>query len=110
MIRRPPRSTLFPYTTLFRSLLVHSGPRAALGHAATSARNRGATHGRHQLGVIHISGETGDVGGAEGGGQVDQVPRRGALWRHVLLHATSPESQTRHSGGDLAPTVVTARA
>src|SRR5256885_5734990 len=24
MIRRPPRSTLFPYTTLFRSLLVRS--------------------------------------------------------------------------------------
>src|SRR5438034_5771475 len=24
MIRRPPRSTLFPYTTLFRSLLAHS--------------------------------------------------------------------------------------
>src|SRR5260221_13489329 len=23
MIRRPPRSTLFPYTTLFRSLLTH---------------------------------------------------------------------------------------
>src|SRR5256885_13856916 len=29
MIRRPPRSTLFPYTTLFRSLLerLDSGPR-----------------------------------------------------------------------------------
>src|SRR3712207_8307347 len=25
MIRRPPRSTLFPYTTLFRSLLVTTG-------------------------------------------------------------------------------------
>src|SRR5688572_31523176 len=25
MIRRPPRSTLFPYTTLFRSLLLHAG-------------------------------------------------------------------------------------
>src|SRR5258708_33633250 len=25
MIRRPPRSTLFPYTTLFRSHLVHLG-------------------------------------------------------------------------------------
>src|SRR5256886_16761429 len=25
MIRRPPRSTLFPYTTLFRSLLLGSG-------------------------------------------------------------------------------------
>src|SRR2546428_3686204 len=30
MIRRPPRSTLFPYTTLFRSaeLLVRDGPQA----------------------------------------------------------------------------------
>src|SRR5260370_25130833 len=27
MIRRPPRSTLFPYTTLFRSQLCHRGPR-----------------------------------------------------------------------------------
>src|SRR3712207_7842859 len=26
MIRRPPRSTLFPYTTLFRSLAVQSKP------------------------------------------------------------------------------------
>src|SRR3712207_7151568 len=32
MIRRPPRSTLFPYTTLFRSLVVRdqpAGPRRA---------------------------------------------------------------------------------
>src|SRR3712207_9441889 len=29
MIRRPPRSTLFPYTTLFRS---HSGDVLSLGH------------------------------------------------------------------------------
>src|SRR2546422_2257020 len=27
MIRRPPRSTLFPYTTLFRSLILPSPPR-----------------------------------------------------------------------------------
>src|SRR2546430_9066792 len=27
MIRRPPRSTLFPYTTLFRSLYVRQSPR-----------------------------------------------------------------------------------
>src|SRR4051812_49582494 len=27
MIRRPPRSTLFPYTTLFRSALPHPGTR-----------------------------------------------------------------------------------
>src|SRR2546427_9563245 len=31
MIRRPPRSTLFPYTTLFRSLhQLHHRPRVAL--------------------------------------------------------------------------------
>src|SRR6266496_5777145 len=29
MIRRPPRSTLFPYTTLFRSPPVHQGEPAA---------------------------------------------------------------------------------
>src|SRR5258708_18045564 len=28
MIRRPPRSTLFPYTTLFRSAPVRKGPAA----------------------------------------------------------------------------------
>src|SRR3712207_7993758 len=27
MIRRPPRSTLFPYTTLFRSQYIRSAPR-----------------------------------------------------------------------------------
>src|SRR2546426_9173305 len=30
MIRRPPRSTLFPYTTLFRSHVKKLGPREAL--------------------------------------------------------------------------------
>src|SRR2546425_13321562 len=30
MIRRPPRSTLFPYTTLFRSLLPQGRPRGRL--------------------------------------------------------------------------------
>src|SRR5256885_12800888 len=36
MIRRPPRSTLFPYTTLFRS---HRGVIAADGMAAGIGRN-----------------------------------------------------------------------
>src|SRR2546421_7702920 len=36
MIRRPPRSTLFPYTTLFRSLLagIHGVGEAVVDHAA----------------------------------------------------------------------------
>src|SRR2546430_13364801 len=33
MIRRPPRSTLFPYTTLFRSKIVWTRPSALFGFA-----------------------------------------------------------------------------
>src|SRR3712207_8843861 len=32
MIRRPPRSTLFPYTTLFRSGMAHRGRLNVLAH------------------------------------------------------------------------------
>src|SRR3712207_6991850 len=50
MIRRPPRSTLFPYTTLFRSqpgLRLHPSPRGRRGrhrraaHLARDARRGG---------------------------------------------------------------------
>src|SRR2546426_8426291 len=34
MIRRPPRSTLFPYTTLFRSVETHRPVHHALGGSA----------------------------------------------------------------------------
>src|SRR5256886_17062877 len=34
MIRRPPRSTLFPYTTLFRSMGLHGGALVLLGASA----------------------------------------------------------------------------
>src|SRR3712207_7621522 len=38
MIRRPPRSTLFPYTTLFRSPGVPHGERDRLAHEVRVAR------------------------------------------------------------------------
>src|SRR5258706_11808554 len=53
MIRRPPRSTLFPYTTLFRSrsvvALVHpfeggDGGRGQLGAAHEAPRRRSEEH------------------------------------------------------------------
>src|SRR5438477_7610197 len=40
MIRRPPRSTLFPYTTLFRSLPRVSNPRETLDPRASLRRLR----------------------------------------------------------------------
>src|SRR2546430_2009289 len=36
MIRRPPRSTLFPYTTLFRSFAVRHGTKLTFGYACGS--------------------------------------------------------------------------
>src|SRR5258708_17642505 len=38
MIRRPPRSTLFPYTTLFRSL--RPGPVGVLAHEGRGSRGQ----------------------------------------------------------------------
>src|SRR3712207_7263227 len=40
MIRRPPRSTLFPYTTLFRSLAHLRLVRAVAGHEDLEVRDR----------------------------------------------------------------------
>src|SRR2546422_7855883 len=56
MIRRPPRSTLFPYTTLFRSPLPEprreSARRWASGGGEVRARgNRGAATDPGRLGV-----------------------------------------------------------
>src|SRR2546422_1147906 len=39
MIRRPPRSTLFPYTTLFRSLVDPAGRIAQIGKWVNAARD-----------------------------------------------------------------------
>src|SRR2546425_4901293 len=60
MIRRPPRSTLFPYTTLFRS-----GP----GSAGVEGLDRGAEHGcaghhrGEQAWEAHVDAELGASGG-----------------------------------------------
>src|SRR2546430_6243196 len=46
MIRRPPRSTLFPYTTLFRSL-----------HGATQVRVLDGRHALEEPGLIAVAGD-----------------------------------------------------
>src|SRR5256884_4391778 len=53
MIRRPPRSTLFPYTTLFRSVR----GRPSIGHASLDAF--GHELGRRDLAFLEVT-----IGGA----------------------------------------------
>src|SRR5687768_17637665 len=47
MIRRPPRSTLFPYTTLFRSRSENAPGHPAVG--VESGRHYDPTLGEHQI-------------------------------------------------------------
>src|SRR3712207_8127117 len=67
MIRRPPRSTLFPYTTLFRSV----GVAAALGH--DDLRLEGLQHARDDGGE---GAQPGGVVGAVGQGEVHRGAQR----------------------------------
>src|SRR5258706_6741336 len=63
MIRRPPRSTLFPYTTLFRSL--RRDDRASRVSRATVHAVRGAAlRARSQSGAVRSRGGVG--AGAQG--------------------------------------------
>src|SRR5689334_24029122 len=50
MIRRPPRSTLFPYTTLFRSERVHR----QCEHTAAAQRPHGCRGRRLHLCLVHF--------------------------------------------------------
>src|SRR3712207_6947510 len=70
MIRRPPRSTLFPYTTLFRS-----GEQVAVG---TQRRHRGRDVRVRRGGQLHLAaGVEGEPAAAgEGGQRVDEAPDR----------------------------------
>src|SRR2546429_5022732 len=61
MIRRPPRSTLFPYTTLFRSVSGAAGAAAAsgaaggaAGGAAPSASARSEEHTSELQSRLHL--------------------------------------------------------
>src|SRR3712207_7819855 len=62
MIRRPPRSTLFPYTTLFRSRLGHrlrrlrrEGGRVRLGRLQGARRHGQDRRHAHQRSEEHTS-------------------------------------------------------
>src|SRR2546422_11485777 len=78
MIRRPPRSTLFPYTTLFRSRRSGARPTRAFGNRrgrglarAVGVIGAGPAAGAAARGEVEIEDDGGghdghDAGGADG--------------------------------------------
>src|SRR5438046_6193374 len=58
MLRRPPRSTLFPYTTLFRSGVVITGKPAAIASRITKpnpSKRVGKTNASNSLYILNSS-------------------------------------------------------
>src|SRR5258707_1900549 len=91
MIRRPPRSTLFPYTTLFRSRETHdlqerSAARGgAAGHAVRVHRDRG-------LGAEQHGGGPGIVRSEE---HTSELQSRQYLVCRLLLEKKNSRSSSR---------------
>src|SRR3712207_7876480 len=64
MIRRPPRSTLFPYTTLFRSVVGEHAGRRRHGECGVLRGAVGVGQGRRRVvGRADRERHRGDVGG-----------------------------------------------
>src|SRR5256885_13344523 len=113
MIRRPPRSTLFPYTTLFRSqdVVLTSGVEHEAG-AAPSDRGANGAAGVERAGHVDVHFETEGVAQQEAEpaaaaglpleaeGRV--VPGVGAEPADLQLVAVSPARSRRRcsAGGD----------
>src|SRR2546426_279078 len=95
MIRRPPRSTLFPYTTLFRSLFeqVPDRVRALLRLIALSPDGDGGAQGgrqhqdAHDALAVHLLAVLlqGDVAGEPVGG-LDDLRRGPRVQAHLVAH------------------------
>src|SRR5438105_10403927 len=121
MIRRPPRSTLFPYTTLFRSrgrgtprdarlpppptrtAAAEAAPRAAPSAGSRSSRGQAPCERWYRGGQADSAGFLGLDGGRSGprlgGTAVERAPavRYGAA-RHAVL-ASQQEAARRTAGG-----------
>src|SRR3712207_8290703 len=60
MIRRPPRSTLFPYTTLFRSMAIDSRGRLWVAEAHTYPKRAPEGQGKDRIVIFEDADGDGD--------------------------------------------------
>src|SRR3712207_8541564 len=87
MIRRPPRSTLFPYTTLFRSVLFKEHAKFRRGRAP------GETARIMREALVETGFPAGRVGYAEG--EIDGVRQVAELMRPGRSEEHTSELQSR---------------
>src|SRR3712207_7656172 len=83
MIRRPPRSTLFPYTTLFRSDRIHVVPHHAL--VRLDGIGRVLTRGAHRVGEQFAADLDVEAAGARSEEHTSELQSRQYLVCRLLL-------------------------
>src|SRR6266511_1157838 len=96
MIRRPPRSTLFPYTTLFRSPGIRAPPNHEHAHALGKLGQRTAELLVELLALF----ERGEAGGGvvRSAAPRERCPARGAEVRAGLVRVTAaPAGHRAHA-------------
>src|SRR3712207_9517082 len=95
MIRRPPRSTLFPYTTLFRSPDAEDGPLARSRRERASGGGQGGPYSDRDVagGLLQVRAR-GDLDRV-GGGDVDRLAglRVAAAARRSEEHTSELQSR-----------------
>src|SRR2546422_5012389 len=99
MIRRPPRSTLFPYTTLFRSYVLAHGAGAGMRHPflASVARvlaGRGIATLRYQFPYVEAQARRPDPPGVRSEEHTSELQSRLHLVCRLLLEKKTLASTT----------------
>src|SRR3712207_7076433 len=90
MIRRPPRSTLFPYTTLFRSRGPHEVPSPARPRSRPPRQRGGEDGGRHH----HPRHREGEAAGGRSEEHTSELQSRQYLVCRLLLEKKNRIVQT----------------
>src|SRR2546422_7577570 len=100
MIRRPPRSTLFPYTTLFRSRLADAAHRrAAQDRLARQLRDR---RGHRRVDVAGTNGVDADAARSEE--HTSELQSRLHLVCRLLLEKKKKKQRKTHTQNGLSTT------
>src|SRR5260370_42689918 len=114
MIRRPPRSTLFPYTTLFRSLqvpcrpLLHGRAPSGRGRPRAECTLLGADEERREPRIDRVSAQPAPTPATDPTLKsplvrvedlVKYFPAGGGLFGRSVVHAVDGVSLAIHAGG-----------
>src|SRR3712207_8643837 len=92
MIRRPPRSTLFPYTTLFRSAAA-THAAAALAIYESQADEAGTALARHLCGVLALDASDWERGESRSEEHTSELQSRQYLVCRLLLEKKKQKYQ-----------------